>query len=153
VPPPTSTGTYVLVLRARRARTIAIGRFGSCRIEPGYYAYVGSAFGPGGLRARLAHHRRRTTHPRWHIDYLRVALTLEEIWFAPGRFRRESLWARTMVCLSGATIPIPGFGASDHRGATHLVAFARRPQRSGFVAALARAAPGREAVARRVMAR
>ncbi len=49
------------------------GRLGgrSVELEPGVYAYVGSAFGPGGLAARLRRHlcgeRRRLW---WHIDWL-----------------------------------------------------------------------------------
>ena len=45
-------GTYVLVLRCSSNRTIRVGCLGSIRLRPGYYLYVGSGFGPGGLRAR-----------------------------------------------------------------------------------------------------
>jgi Uri superfamily endonuclease len=139
--PPTATlpdarGTYALVLHARRIRKIRVGRFGEVQISPGYYVYVGSAFGSGGLRARLAHHCRRTQRPHWHIDYLRAVLPLREIWFATGNKRQESLWARLLADQPGAGIPVPGFGASDRRGATHLYRFARKPSLRHFVAVL-----------------
>jgi Uri superfamily endonuclease len=64
-------GVYVLILYLPYRRTIQIGRLGKFNFSDGYYAYVGSAFGPGGLAARLSHHLRRSHKPRWHIDYLR----------------------------------------------------------------------------------
>jgi len=38
---------------------------------PGYYIYIGSAFGPGGVRARMLRHLRADKPKHWHIDYLR----------------------------------------------------------------------------------
>jgi Uri superfamily endonuclease len=64
----------VLVLRLDTPQTIAIGRLGSIDFPVGWYLYVGSAHGPGGLHARLARHRRRlggTKRAHWHVDYLR----------------------------------------------------------------------------------
>ncbi len=43
---------------------------GRVHIEKGYYIYVGSARGPGGVRARLRRHFSRDKKPWWHIDYL-----------------------------------------------------------------------------------
>jgi Uri superfamily endonuclease len=51
-------GTYALVLSSSSDRRIRIGKFGLLHIRPGFYIYVGSAFGPGGLGARIAHHRK-----------------------------------------------------------------------------------------------
>ena len=52
-------GTYALILRASTAQTIQIGRLGDLVMQPGYYIYVGSAFGPGGLAARVGRHLRQ----------------------------------------------------------------------------------------------
>ena len=49
-------GTYALVLSARAGGIIRIGRLGELRLQSGIYVYVGSALGPGGVRARLMHH-------------------------------------------------------------------------------------------------
>jgi Uri superfamily endonuclease len=41
-------GTYILVLRSQIGARAKIGRLGYLAVEPGYYLYTGSAFGPGG---------------------------------------------------------------------------------------------------------
>ncbi len=46
-------GTYVLVMRLGRLRRVRVGRLGVQEFPAGLYLYVGSAFGPGGLRARI----------------------------------------------------------------------------------------------------
>jgi Domain of unknown function DUF123 len=65
-------GTYVLVLSSRSTDLIQIGRLGALQLQSGFYVYVGSALGPGGVRARLAHHLKLSRRPHWHIDYLRA---------------------------------------------------------------------------------
>ncbi len=45
-----------------------MGRLGRFDIIPGYYAYVGSAFGSGGLPARLGHHLKSTADLRHGRD-------------------------------------------------------------------------------------
>ena len=66
-------GTYVLVLRLSSSLTLPVGRLGECYLTKGYYIYVGSAFGSGGLAARLRHHLKVSLTPHWHIenDHLR----------------------------------------------------------------------------------
>ncbi len=39
-----------------KAIRIQIGKLGQFKFKKGYYAYVGSAFGPGGLNSRIKHH-------------------------------------------------------------------------------------------------
>jgi Uri superfamily endonuclease len=51
-------GTYALVFTAKRKKRLIIGKLGTLTLQPGYYVYVGSAFGPGGLKARIGHHRK-----------------------------------------------------------------------------------------------
>lgn len=114
-----------------------VGRAGTLRLQAGFYVYVGSALGPGGLRGRLAHHIATAASPRWHIDYLRRRLPLHAIWFSVGRERREHLWARAM----GGAIPLAGFGASDCGCAAHLFFFPAAPSRRAFRARLRRADP------------
>ena len=65
-----SKGTYALVLHLECTEEITVGKLGMFTFPAGYYLYVGSALGPGGLEARLARHRRRGKKLRWHIDYL-----------------------------------------------------------------------------------
>ena len=66
---PDQGGPYVLIASLDRVKSIEIGRLGKYQVVPGFYAYVGSAFGSGGLRARIGHHLESTAAPHWHIDY------------------------------------------------------------------------------------
>ena len=65
-------GTYALILSCTSNARIQIGRLGTMQLQRGYYVYLGSALGPGGLRARIAHHQKLSPRPHWHIDYLRA---------------------------------------------------------------------------------
>jgi Uri superfamily endonuclease len=129
---PTQAGTYALVLARRRTGVVPIGRLGSIGLRSGFYVYVGSAFGPGGLAARIRHHRQIAAHPHWHIDYLRAECDLVEVWFATGPGRHEHTWARTMGRMPGALIPMPGFGSSDCECDTHLFRFEAIPSIRAF---------------------
>ena len=51
-------GTYALGLRLDAHSTCRIGALGEYTLQPGNYIYVGSAWGPGGLAARLSRHLR-----------------------------------------------------------------------------------------------
>lgn len=128
----THPGTYALILRADRRQTVQVGRLGQLVVEPGCYVYVGSALGPGGVRARIGHHARLATRPHWHIDYLRRAATLRHVWYAYEAVRREHAWADIFAHLPGASIPLPGFGASDCTCLTHLYFFSRQPRLDSF---------------------
>ncbi len=129
-------GTYVLVCYARRAGLVRIGQFGELSFRKGTYLYVGSALGPGGLLARLAHHMRPAPMPHWHIDYLRVAAPLRRVWFCYGPERREHDWARALGELPGGAIPYPGFGSSDCDCKSHLFYFRKCPSVTAIDAAL-----------------
>jgi Uri superfamily endonuclease len=129
-------GTYILVCQARQAGFVPAGGLGRLSVPQGYFLYVGSALGPGGLRARLAHHMRPVLKPHWHIDYLRTVAHLRQIWFCYGQERREHDWAGVLHQLRGASIPFPGFGSSDCGCASHLFFFEKCPTQSAFAAAL-----------------
>ena len=45
-------GTYAVIYRCDADLEIVVGKLGHVALTKGYYVYVGSAFGPGGLRAR-----------------------------------------------------------------------------------------------------
>jgi Uri superfamily endonuclease len=120
-------GTYILVCQASQAGFVSTGGLGRLSVRKGYFLYVGSALGPGGLRARLAHHMRPAPKPRWHIDYLRTVAPLRQIWFCYGPERREHDWASALRELHGASIPFPRFGSSDCGCASHLFFFEKCP--------------------------
>ena len=125
---PADTGTYVLNLHLSRQVQLTIGRLGQTDFRAGYYTYVGSAFAPGGLRGRLKHHLKPVKKPHWHIDYLRLAAPLYEVWYAAHPTVYEHTWADMLRSLPGTKIPMPRFGASDCNCQTHLVYFQNRPR-------------------------
>ena len=134
-------GTYALILQADHRRVVRIGRLGQLAVEPGCYVYVGSALGPGGVRARVGHHTRLATRPHWHIDYLRRAAALRHVWYSYDSVRREHAWADIFAHMRGASIPLPGFGASDCACLTHLYFFSRQPRLDTFRRRLRAAIP------------
>jgi Uri superfamily endonuclease len=125
-------GTYALLLRAEEAQSLEVGALGSMTVQPGWYIYVGSAFGPGGLQARVRRHARGDGALHWHVDYLRAVTTLAAVWYTHDPERRECTWATILREWGSARVPMDGFGASDCDCPAHLVAFARRPSLSGF---------------------
>ncbi|MDJ0868004.1 MAG: GIY-YIG nuclease family protein [Myxococcota bacterium] len=141
-------GTYALVLTAARARAVQVGCLGTLRVEPGCYVYAGSAFGPGGVRGRLAHHTGAIHRAHWHVDFLRRATRLAEVWYTHDPSRREHAWARVLAGLPGAAVALAGFGASDCRCPAHLVHLPRVPSVAAFRRRLRRIASGHAAVHR-----
>jgi len=126
------TGTYVLLLHLSEPKTITVGRLGTVEFPGGWYSYVGSAFGPGGLLGRIKHHLQPSSKPHWHIDYLRREATLKEIWLSPDTERREHDWVDLMVAIPGAVALVEGFGASDSKQNTHLFYFDIKPSLEDF---------------------
>lgn len=133
---PAEPGSYVLVMRLERPVKITVGRLGTWEFEAGYYAYAGSALGPGGLAARLSHHTRTDKLLQWHIDYLLAHAELVEIWYAVDKKRKECIWASALRAIPGSKVPVPSFGASDCRCLTHLVYFNEQPTFTSFARAL-----------------
>lgn len=79
---PDQNGTYILIAVLLEMKRLKVGRLGTYDIVPGFYAYVGSAFGPGGLRARMQHHLESVAEPHWHLDYLLGYAEPVEVWYA-----------------------------------------------------------------------
>ena len=125
-------GTYALVMRCSSEQQVEVGKLGSLHARPGFYVYVGSAFGPGGLKARIAHHMKISEKPHWHMDYLRPAVDLTEIWFTYDPRHREHQWAGVLANFRHTAIPLPGFGASDCRCKSHLYFMCSKPSVSRF---------------------
>ena len=119
-------GTYILLLECNNKLELPIGKLGKIVTEPGYYLYVGSAFGPGGIQARVRHHQRIASRPHWHIDYLRTIAGLVDAWCVYG-CRCEHEWAHSLMQSDAAAVPLKGFGSSDCDCTTHLFYFKRKP--------------------------
>jgi Uri superfamily endonuclease len=117
---PPDPGTYVLVLRLHWECVIDVGSLGELKFAPGLWLYCGSANGPGGLAARVAHHASFSERPRWHIDYLRFAGSPVEVWYRTGAGNLEHSWAETLSGMEGIEAGPAGFGSSDCGCPAHL---------------------------------
>ena len=126
------TGNYVLLLQLATNESLSIGKLGTFDFPAGWYAYVGSAFGAGGLIGRLKHHLQPIERPHWHIDYLRQVAEVKEVWLSPSRERREQEWVELMLAIPGAVVLVEGFGASDSVKESHLIYFDVRPLLEDF---------------------
>ena len=141
---PEEKGTYVLIANLGELKRLRIGSLGEFDVIPGSYAYVGSAFGSGGLEARIHHHLASTAEPHWHIDYLLGAATPIEVWFTTARRKLEHHWADLLEKAAKFRMPIPRFGSSDyHRSrASHLFYSKRPPSFRWFRAQIAQGFEG-----------
>jgi len=132
-------GTYVLALWLERATSIPVGRLGLTQFPAGWYLYVGSALGPGGLRARLGRHCRRLSTGKkahWHIDYLREVAVWGGAWALASERRLECTWAQLLLRLSRVGVVAPAFGASDCHCPAHLIHLPGLPEDAWFARAL-----------------
>lgn len=135
-------GAYLLGIQNEVALALRVGRLGCQLFPPGEYVYVGSAW--SGIAPRLLRHARRhvgAVHPLWaplaarfpaqrgqkqalfwHIDHLLEAprVQLVAAWWQHGA--QEEDWLKRLLA-AGARAHPPGFGASDRRGAGHLLRF------------------------------
>jgi endonuclease III len=114
------------------------------RFAAGHYVYIGSAM--GGLRARLARHRRTVTVRHWHIDGLLAVGKIVDVQIRlTSRRDEECRLAHEIAAWPGAR-PVPRFGSTDCRCPTHLYVFGKRPRTSIRLSAVLR-------VLRAIMAR
>ena len=135
---PIDKGVYALIMRSGRSRRIQIGRLGKFRFPAGSYVYVGSAWGPGGLAARIGRHLKMVKKCRWHIDYLRQYVTMKQIWVNRWKPSGEHVWAEVIGRFEKAAVPAEKFGSSDCRCATHLFYLPDSPSLRQFNQALYR---------------
>jgi Uri superfamily endonuclease len=112
-------GSYALILQSHSTASVQIGRLRQIDIHPGYYICVGSAFGPGGVRARVLRHCCMNKNKHWHIDYLREFAAPLAVWISYETEKLEHRWAQIFYKASEMT-PIQGFGSSDCKCYSHL---------------------------------
>jgi len=110
-------GVYVLVLKCTGEKSVRVGSFGHISIKPGYYYYVGSAFGGGGLSSRIKRHLKTAKKCRWHIDYIRRHMKAYRIYTTTEDVEHK-LADRLKAC--DTEIPMKGFGSSDCSCISHL---------------------------------
>lgn len=136
-----SRGTYALILTLQAPTELQIGCLGRIQFDSPFYLYFGSAFGPGGLEARIKHHLQPARRVYWHIDYLRQVAEVLGAWYSSDRARLECIWARAASALRGVS-PVPRFGSSDCHCQSHLFAVNKLPSLSAFRRHLNEVRPG-----------
>jgi len=118
---PQCVGAYILLIHLKNSLTLDLPRLLADSVGPGWYAYAGSAYGPGGLPARLARHERKTKRLHWHIDRLTIHARPYAIPIVDGN---ECAIVSALLTSDRFYIPIPGFGSTDCRICrSHLLAW------------------------------
>jgi len=112
-------GTYAIAFKNDCTENAQIGRWNQIKIIPGYYIYIGSAFGKGGVRARVLRHFRRNKPNHWHIDYLRKYMNPVQVWYTNDSKHLEHKWALSLTKMK-MMHAIKGFGCSDCSCFSHL---------------------------------
>lgn len=120
-------GTYFLLFTLNTPEAIQIGRLKKSLFAESIYGYVGSANGPGGLKARISHHLGLSKRPHWHMDYLRPYASFNECWFDQSGENLEHIWANSFFNMQFSAIPVEKFGSSDCKCPSHLFSFTRKP--------------------------
>ena len=115
-------GTYAILMKLPSKKKIRVGKLGTFEFNKGYYVYVGSAFGPGGIRARLGRHLKDNKKLKWHIDYIREYMEVIDIQFAKTAKNEECAWGDKIV-KTGAITPVKKLGSSDCKCYSHLFFF------------------------------
>lgn len=116
---PIDKGAYVLLLTLDRP-VVMPRRAQPWLFEAGVYAYAGSAYGAGGLKARIARHLRRDKRIHWHIDHLTGAAAKITVLAGPGQ--SECMLVTHLLASGAFDIPCSGFGSSDCRHcSSHLL--------------------------------
>jgi Uri superfamily endonuclease len=131
-----SRGTYILLLRVPEPSTVPIGRLGSLFFDRGRYAYVGSAFGPGGLAARLGRYATGPKRRHWHIDHLLTRALVTGALVSTRDSRMECRWAASLS--QHAENTVPGFGSTDCTCPGHLFFLGTRNQASKTITSAVR---------------
>uniref|UniRef100_A0A7C2FDC7 DUF123 domain-containing protein n=1 Tax=Thermosphaera aggregans TaxID=54254 RepID=A0A7C2FDC7_9CREN len=114
-------GCYVLALIISKNLEVRT-RSSFFQIPRGVCFYVGSAKGPGGIKARVFRYLLRKDSEHWHIDYL---LGYDEVFLA-GFYviscsRGIDCEVEVAKSLATKLQPIPGFGCTDKVGdVSHL---------------------------------
>lgn len=120
-------GVYLLWLWLPRPLRLKVPAPGGTALEPGLYAYAGSA--QRALPARLNRHVTGAGSRHWHVDHLRSAARVVGVDVWPGAPREAECLLAQRLAGSSRTVTRPRrFGSSDCRCAGHLVGLGRRPE-------------------------
>ncbi|NOZ52768.1 MAG: GIY-YIG nuclease family protein [Gammaproteobacteria bacterium] len=125
-------GTYILILQALKRVRCEVGRLGVLDSPKGFYIYIGSAFGPGGVAARVKRHLNKRHRVHWHLDYLSPYVQAQECWYTFDAKKREHQWAHHFFNVFDSHLPLLGFGCSDCHCQSHLFYLSAMPEFNVF---------------------
>ena len=113
-------GVYCLVFKNHEV-TVRVGALGNLTFQAGWYIYVGSALGSGGLKRLGRHISLASCHdkqPKWHVDYILTDPGFS-LMYTIAVLTHERYECRIVQSLSKEGIP--GFGCSDCSCSSHLL--------------------------------
>lgn len=112
-------GVYCLIFKNQQCK-VRIGSLGDINFKAGYYIYVGSAQGTGGLK-RLHRHivlsRDKGKKAKWHVDYINLNEHFQLVCTA------HAITSMNIECLLAKDLQsedVHGFGCSDCSCKSHL---------------------------------
>ena len=116
-------GVYLLLLFNDKNIKITIGSLGVIEFLHGYYIYIGSAFGKGGLSSRLKRHINIKKKIFWHIDYLldQKSCLLTNIIELITNDKIECKITNMLLNVNYKFNRVPKFGSSDCSCESHLL--------------------------------
>ncbi|MEM2154278.1 MAG: GIY-YIG nuclease family protein [Nitrososphaeria archaeon] len=122
-------GSYVLLLENKETCNIKVGALGQIIFYKGFYAYIGSMFGPGGLQARIRRYFKGGKR-HWHIDYILDKMKIIGVFILPEK-NFESYLAN--IAVKNFKF-IKGFGCSDKKDdMSHLLYFTGEHELKNFI--------------------
>ena len=119
-------GVYCLIFENHECK-FEVGKKGEFSFPSGFYVYVGSALGSGGLK-RVKRHidfsKNKDRNPRWHVDYLHINPSFRLV-SAVCALTSSRLECELASRIGGDRIT--GFGCTDCTCSSHLFYRNRNP--------------------------
>lgn len=104
-------GAYVLLVGLDRALLAGAGRCRSGHLPTGTYLYAGSAYGAGGIAARIGRHFKRDKKVHWHVDRLTLEASCLAAFIVENGNECELVEA--LLESNRVTIALEGFGSTN----------------------------------------
>ena len=105
------TGAYLLAIRLQKSVRLEAGALAGKKLGPGIYLYAGSAYGPGGLAARVKRHFRQNKKHQWHVDAL--TMRADQLAAYPVENGKECVLVERVLAAGGFRTAMDGFGSTD----------------------------------------
>ena len=119
---PDGPGAYAVALHLSQPVPLALNAVSGSTAPAGWHVYLGSARGPGGLKARLSRHLRRKKKVHWHVD--RLTLRADLLLASTVREGDECSLVERLLKEQDLMCLLPGFGSTDCRTCpSHLLSF------------------------------